>query len=98
MQPSFATLSFRNPPFPAEHYLVRDCAQNRVGGAVRDDTFGYYTTPGGVMRKPLGAGPADNGRLIGLFWSDLNPGAMMVYNNRAYYSYHCLLYTSPSPR
>src|SRR6185503_18849265 len=49
MHPSFATLSFRNPPFPAEHYLVRDCAQNRVGGAVRDDTFGYYTTPGGVM-------------------------------------------------
>jgi hypothetical protein len=87
MQPSFATLGFRNPPIPSEHYLVRDCNQRAVGGAVRDDAFGYYTTPGGVMRKPLGAGPADNSRLIGAFWSDLNPGAMMVYNGRAYYSY-----------
>jgi hypothetical protein len=88
MHPSFATMGFRNPPYPLEHYLVQGCAQDRVGGAVRDDAFGYYTTPGGVMRKPLGAGPGDSGRLIGSFWNNLNPGAMMAYNGRAYYSYH----------
>jgi hypothetical protein len=88
MHPSVATLGFRNRPFPAEHYVVQGCAQRAVGGAVRDDTFMFYTTPSGVMRKPLSAGPDDDARLIGLFWSNLNPGAMMVYNNRAYYSYH----------
>jgi hypothetical protein len=45
MQPSFATMGFRNPPYPSEHYIVRDCNQRAVGGAVRDDTFAYYTTP-----------------------------------------------------
>lgn len=88
MHPSFATMGFRNPPFPSEHYLVRDCAQDRVGGAVRDDAFGYYTTPSGVMRKPLSAGPADNAALIGPAWGNNNPGAMMVHNGRAYYSWN----------
>src|SRR6187402_2476279 len=45
MHPSFATMGFRNTPFPFEHYLVQGCVQRAVGGAVRDDTFGYYTTP-----------------------------------------------------
>src|SRR2546425_8220657 len=90
VDPSLATLGVRTrSPFPIEHYLVLGCAQHRaVGGAVRDDTYAYYTTPDGVRRKLLTDGPNTPGRLTGLAWGDLNPGAMMVYNGRAYYSYH----------
>ena len=91
-QASVATLGFRRwPPFPPERYITLGCGPigpRAIGGAVRDDAFVFYTTPSGVMRKPLTAGPADNSRLTGLAWSDLNPGAMMVFNGRAYYSYH----------
>src|SRR5688572_25821957 len=81
---SFAVLGFRSPlldvaVFAPEHYVAQGCAQDAIGGAVRDDTFGFFTTPNGVQRKPVGAGPNDPSRLIGLFWNNLIPGAMMVH-------------------
>jgi hypothetical protein len=88
MHSSVATMGFRNWPFPSEHYIVRGCTPTTVGGAVRDDAFAYYTSPSGVMRKPLGAGPADNPTLIGPAWGNNNPGAMMINNGRAYYSWN----------
>ena len=52
---SFAILGFRAPLFDAvvfapEHYMAQGCAQEEaIGGAVRDDTFGFF--------KPRLAGP-----------------------------------------
>jgi len=87
VHPSVATLGFRNSPFPTEHYNVRGCPPEKVGGAVRDDAFIFYTSPQGVQRKPIGANPADAARTIGLFWNNLMPGAMLLHNGRAYYAY-----------
>jgi hypothetical protein len=86
--PSFAILGLRNPVFPPERYVSLGCPPNAIGGASRDDAFAYYTTPGGVQRKSLGAAPAESSSLIGLAWNNLTPGAMMTFNNRAYYAFN----------
>ena len=84
---SLATLGVRSSPFGNEHYSVLGCNFGAVGGAVRDDANVYFTTPQGVMRKPIPAAAGDPAQLVGLAWGNLTPGAMMTYNGRAYYSY-----------
>lgn len=88
--PSLAILGFRAPPFPQERYLVLGCPPGAVGGATRDDTYAYFTTPAGVFRKPVGAATADTAVRIGPDWTsfgNLVPGAMMLFNDTVYYAW-----------
>lgn len=87
---SLALMGFRNPPYPQERYLVNGCPAVAVGGATRNDTFAYYTTPAGVQRKPVGASTADAPARIGPDWAafgSLIPGAMMTFNGSVYYAW-----------
>ncbi len=88
--PSLAILGFRSLPFPQERYLVLGCPPTTVGGGTRDDTYAYFTTPAGVLRKPVGAAAADATMRIGPDWTsfgNLVPGAIMIFNDTVYYAW-----------
>ena len=85
--PSLAILGFRNRPFSQKHYAVLGCPPTAVGGAARDETFVFFTTPEGVWRKPAGADHNEAARTVGPEWGDLVPGAAMILNGRVYYAY-----------
>ena len=81
-QGSAAFIGYRLGPISSPYYA--HLSGHLLTHAVRDDSYLYYTEPGGVHRKPINGDPSAEGGLIGGGWNVNQPGALMTYNGRVY--------------